>query len=983
MVFQSHKKTQFPVPEIITHGHELPLNEIYIKLKTDATKGLTESEVEHRLKQFGPNVVETKRPSLWQIYLAPLFDTLIVIYLIMTLFLVILAIWNSQILSQVLFWFGIIFFNMILAVFQQFRAQKKLEALNKLSPLETKIYRDGLYSKIPSSEIVPGDIISLTLGDKIPADSRLISSNNLMVNESSLTGESLPVTKTHDGSSVLDISTPISDHKNMVYLGTFVQSGDGKAVVLRTGSMTEIGKIAKGMNEMQTMEIPLRARVNQLGRKLGFVMVLFLFISIFFKFYSRLRAGTELTSYIIAKDISQSIITAMSVMPINIPLLTTIVLITGVLQLASARVIVKELSVVETLGRTSVLCSDKTGTMTTSKMSVVRLWDTENYYAVLWRSSSILHVIDETMMKDASELEQFMLTDMDLIVPDSALELLLTASVLNNDATLMINELYGEHEFTSWEAIGNATDGALLALAYRTKLRDSAMKARYLVRSEYPFDSSVKRMTKLFFDMKDQDYMIFTKGASEIILELSSKIGNEGTVRPFDVAKKGQIKSTIDAYANLGYRVVSIAYRSINNVPTNFRSLEEERAWMESDLTYIGFVCLLDPPRAGVKEAVAKLDAAGIFPIMITGDAPTTAATIASQVGILDPDEIVVEGKDINNLSDEEFFKVSVFARVSPQDKQIIVDRYQRRGDIVAMTGDGVNDSLAISLADAGVAMGITGSEVSKEAADIILADDSYISLVGGIEEGRSLYEKIRMIIFFFIAVNIGEGLVYFLSSFLTDFFLLNNLQRAYIFTILHGITPLIIIIDRKARDTMELMPRQHDSIINQNLAIAMFIMAFSISAVLSFSYFIGYESILAVTPSNLLGIYPKITSDIESLYPHSLAQAKARTLLLTTVYLAESIIIFSIRRINMPYFASVRESSVKIFILVLMAPVLHFYLMYHADAQLWLFTSFGVDLEIMALTVLDLVVVIVLACIPTLLLELYKHFNRKNGRQF
>ncbi len=968
---------------LINNEYNLSISEIEQKLETQRSNGLTNKHVDERTKRLGPNEVVTKSQSKLKIYLAPLFDTLITIYLIMTAVLIVLSIWVPKIINQVAFWFFIISFNMAIAIFQQFRAQKKLDALKKLAPLKTQVIRDGKPMEVLATKLVVGDLIELGLGDRIPADLRIISSSDLTINEASLTGESKAVTKAKDGEAGLPLDTPLAERKNMLYLGTFVQTGSTKAIVTQIGNNTELGQIASQISEMQTMDIPLRRRINLLGKRLGSIMLFFLIVSMIYKIYERSKHNYSIE--IFARDLSSSITTAMSVIPINIPLLTTIILITGVLNMAKKKVIVKELSVVETLGRTSVLCSDKTGTMTTSKMTVTRVWDTENYYGVSFNSEGNANVypIDEHNRYDINGTNGLVIDELDIVARNSSLELILSSITLNNDATIVIEDNYGQAGLTSWEVFGNATDGALLVLGYRSKLDINYITNRYELLKSYPFNSSIKRMSKLFRDHEEGDLMLFSKGAAEVMIPKCSYYGNEGTknVKPLEESTKESILNDIRQFANLGYRVVTIAYRAFYEEP-QAKSPEEEREWMENELVLIGFVCLLDPPRPNVKIAVKKLDSAGIFPIMITGDSPDTARTIATQVGVLDPDEIVIQGKDISKLSDEDFFKVSVFARVSPQDKLVIVDKYQQRGDIVAMTGDGVNDSLAITRADAGIAMGITGTEVAKEAADIILADDSYVSLVDGVEQGRALFEKIRMIIFFFIAINIAEGLVYIISSFIPDLFLLNNIQRAYIFSIVHGIPPMILIVDTIADDTMKLKPRQHDNILSRNLTVTMTIYALSFSLILGLSYYLTYTGVLPVNAENLSGFLPTLYSGHNNpLLPVSYEQAKARTILITIIYLSESFMIFSIRRINQDIITSMKQSGLLIWFLVLFAPAMHVILMYSVFFQNTL-GILGLNIALIALSLVDWIFVILAAVSPILILELMKLIYRKFGSQ-
>ncbi len=937
-------------------GYNKTADEIENLLQTDYRTGISSQEAETRRELYGQNVVYSKKPSIIEVYIAPLLDTLIVIYLIMTALLFLFSLAVPETRGQVWFWLTFIAFNMVLAIFQQYRAQKKVEALKNLSPPKAKVIRDGLNVEILAENLVVGDVIELALGDKIPADCRLIESSNLTVNEASLTGESIAVRKAEDTSGALDLDTPISARRNMLYFGTFVQTGSAKAVVTAIGNQTELGRIAAAMGEMHTLEIPLRTRVNAIGKWLGFFMVFFLFLLL----------GYRLTTIPInsvkdfAKVVTSSMITAMAVMPINIPLLTTVVLITGVLHMAQKNVIVKELAVVETLGRTSVLCSDKTGTMTTSKMTVVKIWDGGRYYEVPNQRHKPIYIGDE----EGEEKEVFKKVDI-----DSTLGFIIASGVLNNDATLVetsenVNEI---------NILGNATDIALMNLARRSNINIFDLNQRFVSVKKYPFDSAVKRMSAIFEDRQNEGRLIvFTKGASEVILERCTKVHSLTQSSTMKESTRKDIMKKIDTFANEGYRLVSLAYKEIDKIPES-DDLEQERAEIESGLTYLGFMCILDPPRPGVEDAVATLDNAGIFPIMITGDAPTTAGTIARKVGILDPDELVVEGKDIPNLTDEEFFKVSVFARVSPQDKQIIVERYQDAGGVVAMTGDGVNDALAITMADAGVAMGITGTEVAKEAADIVIADDSYVSLVKGVAEGRNLYERIRIMIFFYIALNIAEAIMYFLAAFFLNY-ILNDLQRAYIFMIVHALPPLAIIFGKEDENIMELEPREQDALIPKNMLRGMiiFIIVFATSMLTVFT--LTFNRVIPINELNSLGVTEKFDGDYTTPAALHLAHAKARTMLLTVVYVVETMIVFSIRRINKNFIEGVKDSDKFIFLIVGLPLFIHLLMMYTP-------LNFGINLIMLSLG--DWIIALIFAALPLAALEIFKQYKFREGEQF
>ncbi|RMG26967.1 MAG: cation-transporting P-type ATPase [Methanobacteriota archaeon] len=973
--------------------HALSIDEVVAQAKVNLQTGLSNEDVNERLQLVGKNIIEVKKPGIWTVYLAPLFDTLITIYLVMAAIMLSLSFVVPEVRGQVTFWLVVIALNMLLAIFQQYRAQKKIESLKNLSPPTAKVIRSGIKTEILAENLVVGDIIELSLGDKVPADARLISTSNFTVNEASLTGESTPVRKFSDDDlrQGLPKDTPIDGRKNMVYLGTFVQTGSATAVVVATGNRTELGSIASTMNEMHTVEIPLRSKINRLGKGLGTLMVFFLVIAIFVRLYLRLSSNRPLTFIVFAKDLTDSIVNAMAVMPINIPLLTTVVLITGVLQMATINVIVKKLSVVETLGRISVLCSDKTGTITTSKMSVVRLWDGKNYYGVIQDGTGpSIFPIENTDDLFQTNVDEEMQTILNEIDENSQLFLMIAVASRNNDATLVEQKLK-EKAFLGYDVIGNPTDGALLTLLLKSGIDPQIVSSRFNRIKSYPFDSSLKRMSGLFEDTRTGKRYVFTKGATDFILPLCNRYSVDLTPFALTDDHVATILDKTNAFADHGFRVISFAYREVDqSFPDEGMDEAQERKEAESDLIFLGFSCILDPPRQGVEEAVAKLDEAGIFPVMITGDSPATAGTIAKQVGILDPDEKVVEGKDIPDLSDEDFFKVSVFARVSPQDKKVIVERYQEKGRVVAMTGDGVNDALAITLADAGVAMGITGTEVTKEAADIILADDSYVSLVSGVEEGRNLFEKIRMMIFFYIAVNFAEAIMYFSTQFLmdgSDFLqLLNNFQRTYIFSIAHAFPPLAIIFGNKDKDIMRLKPREHSELLPKNLVMALFLFGITLATSLLFIYFSHddlFLGIFGLNSFNKMGFIPELSSLGNYKQPRNLNQAKARTMLLTVIYIAETTLVLSIRRINKNIIEGSKDVNLFILLTTFLPLAIHFMLIYIFPIQNFLVSFFGINIDLVLLGPTDVLLALFFGLLPIFVLEGYKWLVRKKGMQF
>lgn len=966
--------------QYILYGHETPLTDLETQLETDLIDGLSEKEAKSRLSNFGKNEIVAAKPSAWRLYFAPLFDVLITTYLIMSVIMLILSFFVPNVTSKITLWLIMIGFNMILAIYQQIRAQKKIEALLLLSPPRAKVIRQGENREILASQLVPGDIIVLAIGDKIPADCRIIHSSNLTVNEASLTGESEPVEKIANGNEVVAVGTPISQHSNFLYLGTYVQTGSVQALIIRTGNRTEIGKIASAISNMHDMNIPLRNRINKLGRVLAVVMVAFLILRMVFVTSVQVRNDGIFDLDLFLFNLVDSILVAMSAVPVNIPLLVTVVLISGVLSMASNRVIVKNLATVETLGRCSVLCSDKTGTLTTSRMSVKLIWDTKKYFGTTFRDINYtLTEIPENMIQEFLQNENLNNPPLIEIHPNSTLDLVLTSAVLNNDAILQFQSS-SVKDITEFEVIGNPTDGALLLLSISQGFNEERIKQRYTKFLDYPFDSMLKRMSGLFRDNKEGDYMIYSKGATEMILPRCKMIGDEKNCTELTETIRAEIRKNVNYFADNGYRVISLAYKAIDELPS-ISDKKKEREFIESDLTYIGYMAIHDPPRPGARAAVASLDSAGIFPIMITGDSVSTAATIARQVGILDGDEIVVEGRLASSLPDEKFFKVSVFARVSPQDKEVIVKRYQEHGDVVTMTGDGINDSLAITRADAGVSMGITGTDVTKEAADLIITDDSYVSLVNGVREGRNLFERIRIMIFFYLTINLAEATLYFISSFIPGFHLITAWQRIYLFSIVHAFPVLGIIFGPSDKNIMQLKPRNNDAIVPVPLFKTIMIFSFSYLLTLASTYLLFYSGTLPVFNSNLDGFSQFIIfqDPKDPSRAINMSQAKARTMLISVMYLTESFIVISIRRINMSFRGSIRDMNLFVWIMILMGPIIHILVLVSTSFQISLLDK-GISLDLIHLTPIDWLMMVIIAVVPLSVLEFYKaHLRRKN----
>jgi len=684
------------------------IEEIREQFQTNESTGLSDDEAQRRLEEYGFNEIPKVKKSIFKVYLAPLFNWLIVIYLVGALILFIAVIFDPEgDLTTVLLTLGIVAINCLVAIIQQYRATKKLEALRELSAPTTVVMRNSEKKEIPTRIVVPGDILILNQGDRIPADARIMDSSNLLVDEASLTGESEPIKKLEEGISLMGDEIPISERKNMIFYGTFIATGNGKAITVRTGGNTEIGKISHLMEEAGTSEIPIRKKMNNFGKWLGLAVLLFWFGILMIRWIA-----SGFTNF----EIVLSLNSAMDIMPINIPLLTTIVLLTGVLFMAQKGVIIRNLAAVDSLGRVSVVCSDKTGTLTKNQMCVQNVWVNGSIYKV---TGSGYNPDGNIFLMDNPKKPKIIKN----IEKHPQLKILLISGFLNNNSALVKKEIKTttkDKKFIyKYEIIGSPTEGALNVL-FQKVMGGYNLDEEFEFVREYPFDSSIKRMTKVY--KSENTYYSFTKGATEILRPQCSHILYHGKEIDFTKKLKKEVMENVNKYANMGYRILSLCYKKLDTLPKN---VEEGRSICESDMIYIGFVTILDPPREGVKESVDLCNSAGVDVVMITGDSPNTAKAIASQISILSKGGNVIEGSKIKSIkSFEKLNKIKVFARVSPEHKQDIIKKYQDAKKVVAMTGDGVNDALALNMADAGVAMGIQGTDVAKEASDMVISDD-------------------------------------------------------------------------------------------------------------------------------------------------------------------------------------------------------------------------------------------------------------------
>lgn len=682
-------------------------DEVLKTLNVDPATGLSTDEAKERLEKYGENKLKGKpKKSLISLFLAQMQDMLIYVLLGASVITIVIGEYVDAII--ILF---VVVLNATIGVFQEFKAEKAIEALQKMTTPRALVRRDGEVKEINSEEIVPGDIIVLDAGRFIPADMRLIESANLQIEESALTGESVPTEKKAN-EVFTDPKTPIGDMKNMAFMSTLVTYGRGEGVVIGTAMDTEMGKIAKILDEDIEEMTPLQKRLDELGRILGFVAIgicaLIFVIAIFQK-----------------RDLFEMFLTAISLavaaIPEGLPAIVAIVLALGVTRMSKIHAIVKKLPAVETLGCVNIICSDKTGTLTQNKMTVVKHYTLNQLNDVPNSGEGFEGTSDQKE--------------------------LIKAFVLCSDAT-----------YENGESTGDPTEVALVVLGERYSMGRKTLHAEHKRVGEKPFDSDRKLMSTL--NEIEKGYRVHTKGAIDNILKISTKALVGGEVVPLTEAMKQQYLEVAETMSDDALRVLGAAYKDTATIIT-----EEE---MEKDLVVIGLVGMIDPPRLEVKDSIAEAKGAGIKAVMITGDHKNTAFAIAKELGIAQTIDQSVTGAEIDEMSDEDFSKnienLRVFARVSPEHKVRIVKAFKANGNIVSMTGDGVNDAPSLKNADIGVAMGITGTDVSKGASDMILTDDNFTTIVHAIEEGRNIYANIKKAVIFLLSCNLGEVIAIFLS---------------------------------------------------------------------------------------------------------------------------------------------------------------------------------------------------------------------------
>jgi len=884
--------------------HDKTIENVFKELGT-SKQGLTEKEAQSRLKKYGLNEIkQIKKISPIKIFFEQ-FNNVVIYILIFALAI-------SFILGETIdaIVIGVIVIaNAILGFVQEYRAEKSIEALKKLSSLKATVIRDGKDKEIDAKFLMPGDIVKLETGDKIPADCRIFELINLQTLEAPLTGESTPVTKEL---KVLQQKTLLADRINMSFSGTIVTSGKGKAIVTGTGMQTEIGKIARLIEEVETQKTPLQKKLNVLGKKIGVAVVIIsiiVFLAQLFKDPVVLGHLTSLELFEFLKGSREFFLTAIALavaaIPEGLPAVVTIGLAIGIKKMVKRNALNRKLPSVETLGSTTVICTDKTGTLTKNEMTVKKIYTNGK-------------IIDVT--GSGYEPKGEFLYNNKKVNP-AELELLLQIGILNNDAA-----------FDKKNVVGDPTEGSLIVSAGKAGINYEALRKEYPRTDEIPFTSERKIMTTVH-DINGK--VAYIKGAPEVVLKLCNSIYEDGKIKKLTEGKKKEILDINVDFANNALRVLGFAYKTIT-----------DKARTERNLIFVGLQAMMDPPRLEVKDAISRCRKAGIKIVVITGDHEITAKAVAKEIGI---EGKSLTGHDLEKISDKELEKnvddIVIYARVNPEHKIKIVDALKKKGHVVAMTGDGVNDAPALKKADIGIAMGITGTDVSKEASDMILLDDNFASIVNAVEEGRGVYDNIRKYFSYLISGNIGEVLIIFLSIIFGWSLPMTATQILLINLVTDGLPAVALSSDPYEPNAMSRKPRkQNESIYHDLKPFLIYYPAALIIVALSVFYYFNFikENLLQAQTAVFL------TVAMFELY-----QAFACR---STIYPAIRVGLFKNKWLIVAVLSSFVFVAAAIFI-----------------------PSFGSYLDMVPLTIAEFFIIVAISSIGAIIIELAKHFRTRN----
>lgn len=827
------------------------------ELDSMATDGLSSSEAKQRLEKYGLNEFQDKKRKTFLQKFIDQFKDFMIIILIAAAIISIAA--GERVDAIVIL--AIVILNAFLSIYQEGQAEKSLESLKQMSAPEAKVIRDGKKTVVPARELVPGDIVILEAGDIIPADLRLFTSSNLKVDESSLTGESVAVEKNSE--AILDNNATLGDRVNMAYMSTIVTYGRGKGVVVGTSHDTEIGKIATMIEEIEDDLTPLQNKLDKLGKKLGILTIIICAIV----FALGLIQKREVIDMLLV-----SVSLAVAAIPEGLPAIVTIVLAIGMGRMVKKNAIVKKLLAVETLGSTTYICSDKTGTLTQNEMTVKKVYSDGKFYDV----TGIGYEPEGQILNQGNELTHDELNN---------LKALLYACILNNDANLLENN-------NIYTIMGDPTEGALITFAGKAGFLEDEVEAEQPRIDEIPFDSDRKMMST--FHEVDDRIIQYTKGAPDIVLSNCKYIYIDGEFKEITDEHRVDILKANSTFASDALRVLGFAIKIINK--DDFKNTDKN----EENLIFVGLTGMIDPPRTEAMQAIEECKRAGIHTVMITGDHRETAFQIAKELGICENHNETISGSELSTIADSEYNelvkRIKVYSRVSPEQKVKIVNALRENGEIVAMTGDGVNDALAIKRADIGISMGITGTDVAKNTADMVLTDDNFASIVNAVEEGRIIFANIQKFVAFLLSCNIGEILIVFFAMLLGMEEPLKPIHLLWLNLVTDSLPALALGVEPGEPGIMDEKPRSKDDpIITKKMGVAIVLQS------------------LAITVASLLAFYYAT-----KLYPESITHA--RTIVFATLITSELLRAFSSRSFDRPIWKIGIKSNMKMVYAILIS---------------------------------------------------------------
>jgi len=886
--------------------HSLTIEKVSELTQSHGERGLTEQEAKDRFQKHGANeLTEKPRPGFLAMLLGQFNNFLVIILIVAAVVSILLGEVIDAIAIMV-----IVVLNAIVGVIQESKAEAALAALQKMAAPNAQVIRDGHQLTLPSRELVVGDVVLIEAGNYIPADMRLVESMNLKVEEASLTGESVPVEKM--ASVVLDKEIPLGDRKNSAFMSTVVTYGRGKGIITGTGMNTQIGLIAEMLQAYGDEQTPLQAKLDDLAKVLGTACLVICGLIFLYGIIRDTNVGTIFTEGFAAyfrneqKDIIELFMTAVSLaiaaIPEGLPAVVTICLALGMQRMIRRHALIRKLPAVETLGCATVVCSDKTGTLTQNEMTVVQAW----------AGGKRFHISGEGY----NPVGQFTADDK-LFDPnrDPGAARLLHAALLCNDAKL--EQYLGENEAKLWRIIGDPTEGALVVAAAKAGLWPDQMGAILPRIQEIPFDSERKCMSTVHcvqispgdFSFDYPDTIAFVKGAPDIVLDQCHQIIIAGETVALSSELKKQVLEINQDMARQALRVLGIAYRPLDGIPEDCTPDNVEKG-----LIFSGLMGMIDPARPEVKDAIRIAHGAGLKCVMVTGDYKDTAEAIAREIGLLTPGGRVIAGSELDHMSDEQLAaiinNVDVCCRVSPQHKTKIVDAFKMKGHVVAMTGDGVNDAPALKRANIGVAMGITGTDVSKETADMVLTDDNFASIVAAIEEGRIIYSNIRKFIFYLISCNIGEILIIFLAMLFGWPIPLRPVQLLMMNLVTDGAPALALGMEKGDPDIMKRPPRPtKEPVINKEMQVSMLVQSVVMAIGVLAAFYIGLQ------------LYPEDTERAQTM---AFVTISVSQLFMAVTSRSEHYSIFSIGLFSNKWMIWAFCGSALLILLTVYVPILH-----------------------------------------------------------